>query len=108
MEILTKENLVDCSHCNFQDFQSLTKGNQVSLVRIHFSHNQNQMENRQTLGSGVKSGSQKDIIFSNYFRFDFGQTAHEPPKFEWASVDQTVFGVHTHWVVPQRPSKKGS
>ena len=41
MEILTEENLVgakNCSHCNFQDFHSLTRGNHVSLVRIHFSH----------------------------------------------------------------------
>ena len=36
MEILTKENLVgakNCSHCSFQDFHYLTKGNQLSLVR---------------------------------------------------------------------------
>ena len=46
-----------CSRCSFQNFRSLTKGSQVSLVRIHFSHNQNQMENRQTLGVGVESGS---------------------------------------------------
>ena len=41
MEILTKANLVgakNCSHCSFQDCHSLTKRNQVSLVRIHFSH----------------------------------------------------------------------
>ena len=48
----------NCSHCSFQDFQSLTKGNQVSLVRMHFSHPES-MENRQTLGSGVESGSCK-------------------------------------------------
>ena len=35
MEILTKENLV---HCSFQSFRSLTKGNKVSLMRIHLSH----------------------------------------------------------------------
>ena len=28
----------NCSHCSFQDFDSLTKGNQVSLVRIFFCH----------------------------------------------------------------------
>ena len=28
----------DCSHCSFQDFSCLAKGNQVSLMRIHFSH----------------------------------------------------------------------
>ena len=28
----------NCSDCNFSDFYSLSKGNQVSLVRIHFSH----------------------------------------------------------------------
>ena len=28
----------NCSHCSFQGFHSLTKGNQVSLVRNHFSH----------------------------------------------------------------------
>ena len=27
-----------CSHCNFWNFHSLTEGNQVSLVRIDFSH----------------------------------------------------------------------
>ena len=32
-----------------------TKGNQVSLARIHFSHIQ--QENHQMLGSGVESGS---------------------------------------------------
>ena len=39
-EILTKENLVgtkNCSHCSFQDFHSLSKGNQVSLVRTFLS-----------------------------------------------------------------------
>ena len=33
---------------------SLAKGNHVTLVRIHSSHNQNQIKNRQTLGSGVE------------------------------------------------------
>ena len=41
----------NCSHCNFQDFHSLTKGNHVSWVRIHFS-TQNQMDNHQTFGRG--------------------------------------------------------
>ena len=27
-----------CSHCNFQNLHPLTKRNQVSLLRIHFSH----------------------------------------------------------------------
>ena len=41
MEVLTKENLVEAKnrfHCNFQDCHSLSKGKQVSFVRIHFSH----------------------------------------------------------------------
>ena len=40
MEILTEENLVEaknCSHCSFQDFHSLSKGNQVSLVTTFLS-----------------------------------------------------------------------
>ena len=36
MVILAKEKLVG----SFQDLHSLTKGNRVSLVRIHFSHPQ--------------------------------------------------------------------
>ena len=58
MEILTKENLVgkNCSHCNFQDFHSLTKGNQVSLVRIHFSHPGSDGKSAD-VGVGVESGS---------------------------------------------------
>ena len=43
----------NCSHCNFQDFRSLTKGNQISLST---SPTQNQMENRQTLGDGGRIG----------------------------------------------------
>ena len=42
----------NCFRYSFQDFHSLTQGHQVSSVRIHFSHNQNLMENRQTLGWG--------------------------------------------------------
>ena len=40
MEILTKENVVGAriAPTDLHDFHSLTKGNQVSLVRIHFSH----------------------------------------------------------------------
>ena len=40
MEILTKENLVGAktgAHHSFQDFHSLTKENQVSLVRTFLS-----------------------------------------------------------------------
>ena len=47
----------NCSPCSFQDSHSLTEGNQVSLVRIQFSHNQNQMKNQQTLGVGIESWS---------------------------------------------------
>ena len=39
MEIHAKETLVGakkCSHCSFQDLHSLSKENQISLVRIHF------------------------------------------------------------------------
>ena len=34
MDILTKRNLVEAKAVNFQDFHSLSKENQVSLVRI--------------------------------------------------------------------------
>ena len=37
MEILIKENLVDCSHCSFQDFRSLSNENQASLIRTFLS-----------------------------------------------------------------------
>ena len=40
MEILTKEQPgrgKNCSHCSFQDFHSLCKENQVSLVRTFLS-----------------------------------------------------------------------
>ena len=56
MEILTTENLVGAKTAptaiSRKDFRSLTKENQVSLLRIHISRNQNWMENHQTLGSG--------------------------------------------------------
>ena len=61
MEILTKEKLVGAKTAPTAVSKTftplITKGSQVSLVRIHFSHNQNQTENRQTLGVGVESGS---------------------------------------------------
>ena len=49
MEILTKGDLVgpkNCSHCSFQDFHSLSKEKQVSLVRTFLSES----------GSGSKIG----------------------------------------------------
>ena len=55
MEILTEENPVgakNCSHFSFQDFHVLFEGNQVSLLRIHFSHPESDAKS-----TDVESGS---------------------------------------------------
>ena len=63
MEIPTKENLVrskTAPTANFKGFHSLTKGNQVSLVRIHFSP----PESDGKL-AGIGGGGRNGILSSN-------------------------------------------
>ena len=75
MEILTKENLVgpkNCSHCNSQDFHSLSKENQVSLVRIFFL---SQVQEVKSAGLGVEGGTM--ILNKNFKRIGFRQSSLE-------------------------------
>ena len=45
----------NCSHCSLQSFHSLTKANQVSLVRIRFSHPESD-EKSADVGVGGRIG----------------------------------------------------
>ena len=58
MEVLTKENLVgatNCSQGNFQNFHSLSKENQVSLVRAFLSDPGSESKIRRLKGWGRKN-----------------------------------------------------
>ena len=44
----------NCSHCSFQDFHSLTKRNQVSLVRMQLSHPES--DGKSDFGGGGQIG----------------------------------------------------
>ena len=92
----TKDNLLsgkNCSDSNFQELHSLTDGNQVSLVRTHFSHNQNQMENRQTLGVGLRSQPPFTGVprASGRKLSAFGHLARSAPKSAFLSAFERIF-----------------
>ena len=100
MEILTKENLIgakSCSHCSFQDFHTLTKGNHVSLVvRIHFSHNQNQSP-PQGAGKLVTREKIVENILENFWRF---LTFVDVAPFRWPllrSADRIRWKIGRRW-----------
>ena len=75
----------NCSHCNFQDFHSLSKGNQVSLVRIHFAHPESEVVGTQagtkTKDQNAKFSKLKQLAILKPIRFDTPlRAAKETPK----------------------------
>ena len=63
----------NCSRCSFQDFHSLTKGNQVSLGRIHFSHPESDGKSSD-VGVGGRIGiltNQREHCSNRYFNAGF-------------------------------------
>ena len=59
------------SHCSFQDFHSLSKGNQVSLLRLHFSHPES---DGKSSGTPLREGGpplKLLVDFSVWFPGDF-------------------------------------
>ena len=46
----------NCSHCNFQDFHSLSQGKKASLARIHFSHPETDGKSADVGGGGGRVG----------------------------------------------------
>ena len=99
MEILTKENLLsggkNCSHCSFQDFDSLTKGNQASLVRMHFSHPESDGKSAD-VGSGGRIGILKNK--SSYPEWNYS------PFFSAKGV--VKLGVKLWWNIPRATFSK--
>ena len=59
MEIPTQENLVGaryCTQCSFQDSHSLSKENQVSLLKIFLSRPESDGRSADVWAAGVESG----------------------------------------------------
>ena len=79
----------NCSYCSFQDFHSLSKGNQVSLVRTFLSEPGSKSKKQQTWGLGVEKWSwNKAETFAGYIRWrirwevcgQFSQNSPDPTK----------------------------
>ena len=79
----------NCSHCSFQDFRSLTKRNQVSSVRIRFSHNQNQSPQKgpETAAARKLSKSVENIFDTFWTVFDVFCPA---PKIRRKNVENVI------------------
>ena len=89
LAILTEENLVrtkNCCHCSFQNFHSFTKGNQVSLVRIHFSHPRIGRKIPGCWGRGVESGSW------NFLKIQFSTCSFKESEGQEWGVGSVVVG----------------